>query len=253
MTMLRMLAFAGVDAGSKRAVNSVGHIAGNEVANKVVNKAANNVANHAAGNPPHMAVPQVAPNMGHGAAHNAAHSAAAPNAGTYGPTAQAVGVTKQRAASSPEQPASTHTLPDTYDVSGADGPDAAFDGNWPDFIARLNLSGMAGMLGKQCEFQSLVNGVLELVLPGAQKHLADKNYQEKLRSELAPHLGKNLRLNIRIGEASGVSLAAHEDRVRSERQANAVAAIAQDPFIQHLKQDFGAEVLSDSIRPANAQ
>ena len=108
------------------------------------------------------------------------------------------------------------------------------------------------MLAKQCEFKSFTDGVLELVLPSAQKHLADKAYQEKLKSELSPHLGANLRLNIRVGNIAGASLAAHEDRERSHQQRTAEVAIDEDPFIKSLKREFGAEVVRASIRPANS-
>ena len=155
----------------------------------------------------------------------------------------------------PEAPVSTRTFPDAYSTAApaVDAIAAIPHGNWATFIGGLNLSGMAGMLAKQCELQSFDNGVLELVLPGAQKHLADKTYQDKLKSELMPHLGTNLRLNIRFGDVAGASLAAHEDRTRSQRQADAEAAIADDPFIKNLKQEFGADVIRESIRPANAQ
>ncbi|MEP7156762.1 MAG: DNA polymerase III subunit gamma/tau [Betaproteobacteria bacterium] len=124
--------------------------------------------------------------------------------------------------------------------------------DWPAFVAGLNLTGLAGMLAKQCEFRSFSDGVLELVLPATQKHLADKSYQEKFKSELTPHLGAGLRLNIRVGDASGASLAAHEDRERTQLQLAAEAAIDEDPFIKNLKQDFGADVVRSSIRPANS-
>ena len=154
----------------------------------------------------------------------------------------------------PQAPVSTRTLPDAYSAAApvVNAITAMPHGDWATFIGGLNLSGMAGMLAKQCELQSFDNGVLELVLPGAQKHLADKTYQDKLKSELMPHLGTNLRLNIRFGEVAGASLAAHEDRTRSQRQADAEAAIADDPFIKNLKQEFGADVIRESIRPANA-
>ena len=154
----------------------------------------------------------------------------------------------------PQEALSTSTSPDAYVSSESlvPGKAAVLNGNWPTFVAGLNLSGLAGMLAKQCEFKSFADGVLELVLPGAQKHLADKAYQEKLKSELLPHLGVSLRLNIRVGDVSGASLAAHEDRERSQQQRAAEVAIDEDPFIKSLKQDFGAEVLRASIRPANS-
>ena len=127
----------------------------------------------------------------------------------------------------------------------------AFDGDWPGFIARLNFNGMAGMLAKQCEFVSFADGILELALPAAQKHLAEKAFQEKLKSELLPHFGQGFRLNIRIGDGVVKSLAAVEDRQRSARQIAAETAILADPFIKNLQQDFGAEVEPSSIRPVN--
>ena len=151
-------------------------------------------------------------------------------------------------------PVTTRTLPDQYQ-SGEVVPRhnaIVFNGDWPTFVSSLNLSGLAGMLARQCEFKSFNNGVLELNLPEPQKHLAEKAYQEKLKSELVPRLGANLRMNVSIGDAAGASLAAHEDRKRSQQQRAAEVAIDQDPFIKHLRQDFGAEIVRASIRPANS-
>jgi DNA polymerase III subunit gamma/tau len=127
-----------------------------------------------------------------------------------------------------------------------------FDGDWPAFVAAQNMSGMAGMLARQCEFKSFDGGVLELSVPDQHKHLAEKPYQEKLKVFLAPHFGGNVKLNIKIGGAGGVSLAATEDRARSQLQADAEAAIDADPFIKNLQQDFGAEINRASIRPAQS-
>ena len=131
-------------------------------------------------------------------------------------------------------------------------PAATFSGDWPAFVAKQNLSGMAGMLARQCEFISFDGGVLQLTVADAHKHLSSKPYQDKLKETLLPHFGNNLRLSIKIGAAAGVSLAAHEDRARSAQQAAAEAAIADDPFIKNLQQDFGAEVNAASIRPAHS-
>ncbi len=153
-----------------------------------------------------------------------------------------------------EAPISTRTLPEQYQGADASPPAAlaSFDGNWPAFVSSLNLVGLAGMLAKQCEFKSFNSGVVELVLPSTHRHLADKTYQEKLKAELMPRLGTNIRLNIVVGGVVGTSLAAHEDRERSQQQKAAEAAIDEDPFIKNLKHDFGAEVLRSSIRPANS-
>jgi DNA polymerase III subunit gamma/tau len=182
------------------------------------------------------------------------YKVAAPTTAAY--TVGAVTPKPKSDMAAPAALVATRTVAESYvsvEAKGDEAPLSSFNGDWPAFVAQLSLSGMAGMLAKQCEFQSFANGVLDLVVPSAQKHLADKAYQEKLRSELTPHMGAGLRLNIRIGDIQGASLAAHEDRARTKRQADAEAAIEQDPFIKNLRQDFGAEVLRESIRPVGTQ
>lgn len=125
-----------------------------------------------------------------------------------------------------------------------------FAGDWPAYVASQNMSGMAGMLARQCAFKSFDGVLLELSVPDQHKHLAEKPYQDKLKVALAPQFGANVRLNIKIGGSAGVSLAATEDRARSQQQAEAEAAIEADPFIKNLQQDFGAEINRAAIRPS---
>jgi hypothetical protein len=79
---------------------------------------------------------------------------------------------------------------------------------------------------------------------------AEKAYQDKLKSELMPHLGANLRVTIRVGAGEGRSLAAVEDEERARQVARAAEAISGDPFVNELVTGLGAEVVQASIRPA---
>jgi len=177
-----------------------------------------------------------------------ATSSALPSTKEYAPTKPSSSIGAAAGTKTAQEPVLART---SYEVSSVAPVAPSFNGDWPGFIARLHFNGMAGMLAKQCEFLSFADGVLQLALPTAQKHLAEKAFQEKLKSELLPHLGTNLRLNIRLGDVAGKSLAAVEDRERSDRQVAAEAAILADPFINSLRQDFGAEIVPSSIRPAN--
>jgi len=125
-----------------------------------------------------------------------------------------------------------------------------FEGDWPSFVARLGLTGMAGMVAKHGEFVSLSTNHLELTVPEAKKMYADKAYQDKLKAELQPHLGTGLRVTIRVGGAAGRSLASVEDEERARNMARAAAAISGDPFVNELVTGLGAEVVQASIRPA---
>ncbi len=142
------------------------------------------------------------------------------------------------AAASPEPtPAATSSLP----LSALS--------NWPAFVASRNLLGMAGMLAKQAEFVAFDGQVLELRVSEAQKHLSDKKYLEKLKADLAPLLGESIRINVSVGGVTGASLAAVEDRERSDAQAAAEQSIGNDPFVKSLADEFGATVDRAAIKP----
>jgi DNA polymerase-3 subunit gamma/tau len=123
--------------------------------------------------------------------------------------------------------------------------------DWPAFVASRSLTGMAGMLAKQSEFVSFSDGVLSLKVAEAQKHLADKKYQEKLKMDLVGLLGENLRIQVMLSQVVGQSLAAAEDRTRSEVEQAAIQSINNDPFIKSLADEFGVTIDHAAIRPAS--
>jgi DNA polymerase-3 subunit gamma/tau len=124
-----------------------------------------------------------------------------------------------------------------------------FDGDWPAFVERLQLTGMAGMVARHGELVSFENNHLELVVPESQRMYAEKSYQDKLKAEIGPHFPANLRLTVRVGTTAGTSVAAARSREMAQRQAHAAEAIEEDPFVRELVRDLGAEVVSSSIRP----
>ena len=128
---------------------------------------------------------------------------------------------------------------------------AVFDGDWPAFVAKLDLSGMAGMVARHGELASFENGRLELVVPDAQRMYAERIYQEKLQSELAPHFGPGFKVTVRVGPTAGSSLAAVRSRESEQRRESAAEAIEGDPFVRELVRDLGAEVVASSIKPAD--
>ena len=125
----------------------------------------------------------------------------------------------------------------------------AFDGDWAGLVQGLRLTGMAGMAARSAEFVSFQNNHLELVVPESQRMYAEKPYVDKLKADLAPHFGANLRLTVKVGSTSGNSVAAARSREIAQKQASAAEAIEDDPFVRDLVRDLGAEVVPSSIRP----
>ncbi|HTS86345.1 MAG TPA: DNA polymerase III subunit gamma/tau C-terminal domain-containing protein, partial [Usitatibacter sp.] len=128
----------------------------------------------------------------------------------------------------------------------------AFDGDWPGFVERAGLTGMAGMAARNAELVSFDNNHLELLVPESAKMYAEKGYLDKLKSDLAPHFGSNLRVTVRVGSTNGKTVAAAKSREQEKLQARATQSIEGDPFVKSLVQDLGAEVVPSSIRPPEA-
>jgi len=119
------------------------------------------------------------------------------------------------------------------------GTAAASLGDWPAFANSLNLGGIAKQLAQSSELKSFDGESLELCVPPAAKHLAEKSFQDKLRAALQEHLGKPVRLTVQIGEVSG-----------NTSRDRAAAAIGQDAFVRDLVENFDATIVESSIKPA---
>jgi DNA polymerase-3 subunit gamma/tau len=126
----------------------------------------------------------------------------------------------------------------------------AFDGDWRGLVDTLKLSGMARMLAQNCALEEFDSNRIRLSVPPEHKHLLDNTYQEKLRSTLRDHFGKNLQVVIDIGSASMVTPARQINQEKATRQAEAEASIKNDPFVRDLMESFGATIIPSTIKPA---
>ncbi len=121
--------------------------------------------------------------------------------------------------------------------------------DWAETVARLKLGGMARMAVEHCELVSFENGVMRLAVPEAHRSFAEASYRDKLRAALVEHFG-DIRLELSIGTVKGdQTLGAKENRDREARQIKANDAVENDPFVRELRENFGARVEPDSIRP----
>ena len=116
---------------------------------------------------------------------------------------------------------------------------AGFDGDWPKLANALSLGGVAKQLAQASELQRFDGDSLELCVPPAAKHLAEKSFQDKLRGALQEHFGKPVRLTVRVGDTGG-----------NTARDRAAAAISQDAFVRDLVENFDATIVESSIKPA---
>jgi DNA polymerase-3 subunit gamma/tau len=220
MALLRMLAFRPGSAGSgpSQSAGSVNTAAAPTANTNKSASATPTAAKPAAANPA-----SAKPAVSSAPAASAATPAAAPKVVTS-------------AATSAASPAS---------VSSSDRPD------WHSLMRALPVRGLVQQLAHQTELQDWVDspqGVKATVITSLPQ-LASVDSVGRLGEALSVHYGKKVQIEIVEG-AVEKTVAKIDAQVQSEKRQNAEERIAADPFVQQLEREFGAKVVSGSVRPA---
>ena len=119
---------------------------------------------------------------------------------------------------------------------------------WASFSAKLPLSGMASQLARQSECSGVSGQVLTLRVP--TKALTEGAHADRLRTVLTEYFGFAVQLQFEIAATQGQSAHAIDVAAQVVRQELAEQSVQNDPFVQALLKDFGAQVVPGSIRPS---
>ena len=226
MTLLRMLAFApDLQAGDAAPMRAAALVAAK---------------------PPRAAVPAPA---ARGATPAAAVSAApaAPAARAPAPSLPPPRVAEPPASSGGAVPVTL--MASTHAATPAPASAADFDGDWPALVTRLPVQGLPRQLAAQAELIGFDGDAFRLRVPN--RTLADANNIERLRNGLSQHFGRPLRISVEVGATAGPTAAGIAEQARADRQRRAEEAIRNDPTVQQLIQQFGAQIDPSSIRPSD--
>jgi DNA polymerase-3 subunit gamma/tau len=122
-----------------------------------------------------------------------------------------------------------------------------FDGDWPALVTRLPVQGLPRQLAAQAELVAVDGDAFRLRVPN--RTLADANNIERLRNGLSQYFGRPIRISVDVGATAGPTAAAIAAQAQADRQRRAEDAIRNDPTVQQLIQQFGAQIDPSSIRP----
>ncbi|MGF6856095.1 DNA polymerase III subunit gamma/tau [Paraburkholderia sp. CI3] len=121
-----------------------------------------------------------------------------------------------------------------------------FTGDWPALAVDLPLKGISYQLAFNSELMALDGSTLKLNVPVPQ--YAEASQVAKLKAALVERLGQNVDVQVEVGPARRTA-AAHDAKLRAQRQQEAEREISADPFVQSLIREFGASIVPGSIRP----
>lgn len=121
--------------------------------------------------------------------------------------------------------------------------------DWHALLPDLGLKGLINELASNCVLKEHKNNKFELLLaPGCKQLLSDK-VLFGLTEALQKLFGPDTKVDIQIGRSENESPAQTRERKSQEKQSSAIASMESDPFVQGLKETFGAELDVSSVEP----
>jgi DNA polymerase-3 subunit gamma/tau len=124
-------------------------------------------------------------------------------------------------------------------------------GNWPAVVEAAALSGMVRQFAMNCVPSNFANDVLNLKIDPAVAERRTRAIDDKLILGLSKYFGRDLRVNFETAEADIASPARLRAAAEQERIARAASAFESDPTVKGLRERFGADIDSGSVRPVN--
>ena len=160
---------------------------------------------------------------------------------------------KRAAARRPEESSEryatqTESSPQRGKAAGAEPADAG-DGEWSALLGQLDLQGAARQLASHCALIAREGGRVKLALDPRSGSLRTASLEEKLAQALSRHFGEPVRLEFVAASESGETPAQARQRASRERSEAARSAFEADPGVESFRERFGAEVISETVRP----
>jgi DNA polymerase-3 subunit gamma/tau len=125
-----------------------------------------------------------------------------------------------------------------------------FDGDWGALVSLLGTKlGAARMLAHNAVLKNWSQSRLELAVPDSFRHMATRDYQEKLKAALSEQFAQPVELVVTIEELGLETPAMQGARHRQEQLAQARLCLENDPVIQQLVREMGATLVAETIQP----
>ncbi len=166
------------------------------------------------------------------------------------PVATSAAASSGRAAARPEAPSARYsTQTESAGHGTVVGSEPAGDGEWSALLGQLDLQGAARQLASHCVLIAREGVRVKLALDPRSGSLRTASLEEKLAQALSRHFGEPVRLEFLAASEPGETPDQARQRAARERSDAARRAFESDPGVQSFRERFGAEVISETVRP----
>lgn len=132
-------------------------------------------------------------------------------------------------------------------------PATGLAAEWLELFPRLGLAGLTASIGANCTLVAVDGDNWHLHLDPGQSALFNATQQRRLNDALNQFHGRTLTLQVTQQKPEQETPAQAAARKRAERQRQAEASIAADPYVLQMKQQFAAIVRDGTIEPLEAK
>jgi len=123
--------------------------------------------------------------------------------------------------------------------------------NWSTVVEAAGLSAMVRQLALNCVPARFENNLLTLKLDQAASDRRTRPIEEKLVQGLSKYLGREIRVAFETADSALNSPARQRVQAEQDRIARAASAFESDPAVKGLRERFGADVDSSSVKPTS--
>lgn len=120
---------------------------------------------------------------------------------------------------------------------------------WPQIYLGLGATGLIQSTISHCQLVARQGTHFEFVLDNTNSTLYDASQQQRLADLLSDYFIERIQVSITLGAVTADTPAAIATRYKEARQADAVAAIQEDPIVMRLIAHFDAIICQDTIVP----
>lgn len=172
-------------------------------------------------------------------------STAKPSSTKAPPPSSAPSTTKANKVAAPDAGAIGHQAPSAA-LNSAITPD------WHALVRALPMRGLVQQLAYQTELVEWRDTpeTLFITLTTAMSQLASDDALLRLGEALKAQYGKTVKVQIGEGKATH-TVAKVDAQIYQDKKLTAEEELAQDPFLKELEREFGAKVVTGSVRPLN--
>jgi DNA polymerase-3 subunit gamma/tau len=121
--------------------------------------------------------------------------------------------------------------------------------DWTALVEGLEAAGLVRELARNCALRSFDGERLDLVVAPQYENLRAERHVRGLETALRKHLASEIRVRLSVEETDGLATPSENmTAAQAERQRAAEERMERDPMVQELKETFGAEIESVSVR-----